>query len=785
MKNYILANPLLVEVLTTAEEEELKALTNKKDLTALEIIKLNILNDKKAKKEEDQADAASKQGGEDSKEKKPTTPPEQEDQAGAEEEEQETDWSDIIYRIQQKIEEFFLERKIDNFEDYTIANFISDLVAEKTLNVPGENVLVGIKTALEKAFGEPVNLDQPLEDFLDKEDKLYVLLEVAITYAAKTFGTGAKKLSKGELAAMESDTVKAVKAVAAAAAASFWIWRSSVARGELKSGASYLIRSLRTGFPTKALKGGQFADMSPDDIADIVVRFKGKARKQGLNRYLEMAIIRYETGGNQILPLRRLSGGLFRGGYTIEIFKALYNLSLSSYIKKGNNASIIEKFLRAIPMRILSPIDGMDVEKALNIERKKLLSIVGSNLTREEFKNMLENPEVADKKIEEYLKDIRDQKDTLSTKRNNLIADLKETDPRKKEQKSVIQKQINNIDKMKEDLTAKEVAIEQSFDNIKAREKEINAEAAARISTEVEKITYELEEIVNDAQKNDLPDEAPKLTPDQIEQTKAGKAPKGVPYADELNQVIVQSGETGDIRFSEPGTKPDFNSPSNYRNNQGSKWFENELRRLRAIADGDFPGGAKGKEEALKDLLALGDDIEKKPDTFKNYKALSQSQEDAIGNILGVKATELAGRPKIKRLDSPETKLFKRIFKEQKEGDSQISAEQIQQIYDEVYKISLELDKQAIQKARESLEKAKQKADELFGGMTSGDAPATVPDDQYQTPVSERKYTVSRQDLIDVITEHLQDQFALVEVDKDQLINYITEEAYKAINRKK
>lgn len=53
------------------------------------------------------------------------------------------------------------------------------------------------------------------------------------------------------------------------------------------------------------------------------------------------------------------------------------------------------------------------------------------------------------------------------------------------------------------------------------------------------------------------------------------------------------------------------------------------------------------------------------------------------------------------------------------------------------------------------------------------------------TPVNERKYTVSKQELVDVITEHLQDQFALIEIDKYQLINYITEEAYKTINRKK
>lgn len=54
-----------------------------------------------------------------------------------------------------------------------------------------------------------------------------------------------------------------------------------------------------------------------------------------------------------------------------------------------------------------------------------------------------------------------------------------------------------------------------------------------------------------------------------------------------------------------------------------------------------------------------------------------------------------------------------------------------------------------------------------------------------QSPINETKYTVSKQDLIDVITENLQDQFTLVEVDKDQLINHITEEAYKAISRKK
>lgn len=72
----------------------------------------------------------------------------------------------------------------------------------------------------------------------------------------------------------------------------------------------------------------------------------------------------------------------------------------------------------------------------------------------------------------------------------------------------------------------------------------------------------------------------------------------------------------------------------------------------------------------------------------------------------------------------------------------------------------------------------------MFGPAMSGGSERT------QTPASEedlqeRKYTVSRQELVDVITEHLQDQIALVDVTKDQLVALVAQEAFKQINRKK
>lgn len=71
-----------------------------------------------------------------------------------------------------------------------------------------------------------------------------------------------------------------------------------------------------------------------------------------------------------------------------------------------------------------------------------------------------------------------------------------------------------------------------------------------------------------------------------------------------------------------------------------------------------------------------------------------------------------------------------------------------------------------------------------LGGSTSPDAPATA-EPQTQTPVNERKIKVSKSKLIDIISEQLKEQNEQIDIDHDELVTLVVQEAYKQVNRKK
>ena len=84
----------------------------------------------------------------------------------------------------------------------------------------------------------------------------------------------------------------------------------------------------------------------------------------------------------------------------------------------------------------------------------------------------------------------------------------------------------------------------------------------------------------------------------------------------------------------------------------------------------------------------------------------------------------------------------------------------------------------------EEIKKAKAEEKASAGQQTSPDAPATA-EPQTQTPVGERKIKVSKSKLIDIISEQLKEQNEQIDIDHDELVTLVVQEAYKQVNRKK
>ena len=139
------------------------------------------------------------------------------------------------------------------------------------------------------------------------------------------------------------------------------------------------------------------------------------------------------------------------------------------------------------------------------------------------------------------------------------------------------------------------------------------------------------------------------------------------------------------------------------------------------------------------------------------------------------------------KLEKELTPILEKIANEYGQKEQELDTE-LEEAANELVTTIKDLYEKIISNSKEQLmadmEEARAEIDQIEGGGGQ-----SIPDSP-QTPASpedlqEKKYVVSRQKLINVIAEHMQDQFALIQVHKDQLIDLVIEEAFKQISRKK